>query len=232
MHLVMWDTSGQERFRSIILPYLKDALVVIVVIKCDKGVPDFEHRENWLTEIKTQCPDARVIFAMNQFGDPKWEPDEEFEEMTERIKLDGVKFIGYFKINTANGDGCQNLFEKVIECALGQSLKPRKPFESPDFSSAGTSPATEEESLGGSHPLFWPGIAGSAMGTSPAAEEKSRGGSHPLFWPGIAWSAILISAVFFSIFKRSPRQTTQRNPLPHAKAQKFASRSLELVTQD
>ena len=59
--LQIWDTIGQENFRSITKIFYRNTHAVILCYSIGDR-QSFEHLESWLKEIRTQCPPDVAIY--------------------------------------------------------------------------------------------------------------------------------------------------------------------------
>ena len=59
--LQIWDTAGQEKFKSIVGNYYKDAQCAIVVYDITSS-ESFEGAKNWVTEVQATAPENVMIF--------------------------------------------------------------------------------------------------------------------------------------------------------------------------
>ena len=65
MKLQIWDTAGQECFRSITKIFYRGAHVVILSYSILQGA-SFENLTSWLKEVRTQCfPDVMLFLLGN-----------------------------------------------------------------------------------------------------------------------------------------------------------------------
>lgn len=58
--LQIWDTAGQEKYRTITTMYYKGAHGIILAFSCDDHV-SFENVENWLKQIKQNTVENVVV---------------------------------------------------------------------------------------------------------------------------------------------------------------------------
>ena len=62
--LQIWDTCGQEVYRSLISSFFRSASLAIVVYSIDTE-DSFNNIEKWLNDIKTQSnPDIKIFFSL------------------------------------------------------------------------------------------------------------------------------------------------------------------------
>ena len=106
----IWDTVGQERFRSMAKIFYKDAKVIIFVYDITSR-KSFDALQNfWYNEIKTNCNEAPLIALVGNkndlYGDQKVEPSEA------RDFADNIGAI--FQLTSAKkNDGISNLFDNI-----------------------------------------------------------------------------------------------------------------------
>lgn len=66
IRLIMWDTAGSERFKSLIPSYIKNANAIILAYDLTSK-SSFQSLEKWLADIKDKAPsNAYVIIAGNK----------------------------------------------------------------------------------------------------------------------------------------------------------------------
>ena len=105
--LQIWDTCGQEVYRSLISSFYRSASLAIVVYSIDNE-ESFTHIEKWLNDIKTQSNPNVKIFLIGNKAD--------LEEKREVTKEAGEKFfndhnISFFTETSAKtGLNVQNVF--------------------------------------------------------------------------------------------------------------------------
>ena len=59
----IWDTAGQEQFRSLTNIFIKDSKIVIIVYDITNR-KSFENIINWHNEIKNNAPEDSVLFLV------------------------------------------------------------------------------------------------------------------------------------------------------------------------
>lgn len=100
--LQLWDTAGQEKFRSITRQYYNKAHAIFLVFDLTKH-NTFEHLEVWLTEIASHTTDDIIIILVANKSDiPVSEhavSQEEIIAFTNRHRIDKY-FITSAKENT------------------------------------------------------------------------------------------------------------------------------------
>ena len=118
--LQIWDTCGQEAYRSLINSFYRNSSLAILVYSID-NMKTFSNLEIWLNEIKTQSnPDIKIILIGNKV---------DLEDIREVSKEQGEKFCSdhnlcYFMETSAKtGFNAQNLFKKAGSILYEEHLK-------------------------------------------------------------------------------------------------------------
>jgi small GTP-binding protein len=87
--LYIWDTAGQDRFRSITRNYYKGADGIILIYDITKK-DTFENVRNWINNIKDEAPDRVVLILVgNKVDDERNRvvPKSEGEEIAKEFNL-------------------------------------------------------------------------------------------------------------------------------------------------
>jgi small GTP-binding protein len=106
----IWDTAGQEKYRSMAKIFYKDAKAVILVYDITNKKSFEEMRDFWYEQVK-QNGDSDVIIAIagnkRDLYEEKQVSDEEGEEFAKKVK-------GIFASTSAKNDsGIQALFDNI-----------------------------------------------------------------------------------------------------------------------
>ena len=106
----IWDTAGQEKYRSINKIFYQDAAVVILVYDITRK-DSFEALKNyWYTEVKDNSP-KNVIIVISANKSDLYEYEEvsntEVEEFAKEIN------VIYKQTSALNGTGIKDLFESI-----------------------------------------------------------------------------------------------------------------------
>ena len=81
--LQIWDTCGQEIYKSLISNFYRNSSLAIIVYSIDSK-ESFEHAEAWLNELKNQAnPDVRIFLVGNK---------ADLEESRQVSKEEGIKY--------------------------------------------------------------------------------------------------------------------------------------------
>lgn len=110
IRLQIWDTCGQEEYRSLIQNFYRNASLAILVYSIDKRT-SFENLEVWLNEIKGRgSPDVKIFLVGNK---------NDLSENREVSNEEGQKFYEDHKLNlfietsAKSGENVQELFKKA-----------------------------------------------------------------------------------------------------------------------
>ena len=117
--LIIWDSGGQERFRSAAIKILKTVKKVIIVFDITNR-KSFDDIENWLEIIKEKFNDPVIILFGNKVDVKK----EEWKVTEEEINLFCTKKkLKYFGTSAKNNNGIKEgfsylaniIFERVVK---------------------------------------------------------------------------------------------------------------------
>ncbi len=124
--LQIWDTAGQENFRSMVHVFYKGAHTVILVYDITRR-DSFERLEDWLTEImENASAGAKVALVGSQ---------KDREDMREVATEVGEAFArkhglaAFLETSAKTGEGITELFEQIVSllCAdRGTAVAPTK----------------------------------------------------------------------------------------------------------
>lgn len=105
--LQIWDTAGQDRFRSITNAYYRGANCIFLVFS-QADHASFEHLDLWLKNVDDHAPDnvLRVLVG-NKSDLPSSITQDEIIKRTD-------KGICYFNTSAKTGSGVNQLFDYVV----------------------------------------------------------------------------------------------------------------------
>ena len=109
VNINIWDTAGQEKYRSLVPMYSRNASSAIIVF--DLSLPNgFESVKDWYSSVKTSVPEeCKIVVACNKSDLPiAIETDKAFAWVNEN-KLQ-MTFV-----SAKTGDGIEQLFQAVVE---------------------------------------------------------------------------------------------------------------------
>ena len=107
----IWDTAGQESFRSITRAYYKNSVCAFIVYDITKR-ETFENVQIWLEDIKNQCPETVLLFLVGNKLDLENERQISYEEGENFAQKNNMYF---FETSAKTGANIENLFLKSVE---------------------------------------------------------------------------------------------------------------------
>ena len=118
-HLLVWDTSGQEKFRSLNQIFYRDAIIVILVYDITSRKTFTELEAYWIKQIKETCPAETVICVVGNKADLFQKQEVTEDEGRNFAK----KYDAIFALTSCfNGDGVKELFDEAAERAILRKL--------------------------------------------------------------------------------------------------------------
>ena len=118
--LQIWDTCGQEVYRSLINSFYRNSSLAILVYSIDNK-NSFKHLEEWLNDIKSQAnPDIKIFLIGNK---------ADLEDNRVISKDEGEKFCSdhqlslFLETSAKTGFNAQNLFMKAGIVLYQEHLK-------------------------------------------------------------------------------------------------------------
>lgn len=110
--LLVWDTAGQEKFKSITKRYYKGANGVLLVYDVT-SMKSFEHLGYWLNELKSyeKFEEVYVVIIGNKIDNIR-DRAVPFEEGEKFAKENNLK---YFEVSAKTKDGIDCLFNDIIQ---------------------------------------------------------------------------------------------------------------------
>ena len=109
--LQIWDTCGQEIYKSLISNFYRNSSLAVLVYAIDNK-ESFTHVENWLNDLKSQASEDVRIFLVGNKADLE-EERKITREQGEKYKLD--QHLDYFMETSAKTG--QNARNVLIEAA-------------------------------------------------------------------------------------------------------------------
>lgn len=105
--LNLWDTAGQEKYRSLVPMYSRGASIAIIVFDVSSS-NSFDNLKRWITEVRQDAPEnCKIVIAGNK-------EDMEFaiekEEILSWATENGHKVIF---VSALTGSGIKELFQYV-----------------------------------------------------------------------------------------------------------------------
>ena len=109
--LQIWDTAGQDRFRSITKNFYRGSHGIILIYDVT-SLKTFENIKSWVTQIHEEISDKVVIYLVGN----KVDKEEERKVSTaEGKKLADELGLPFTETSAKTGDNIENLFSDMIE---------------------------------------------------------------------------------------------------------------------
>ena len=104
----IWDTAGQENFRSITRAYYKNSVCAMVVYDIT-NLESFQHVQNWIEDIQNQSPKTVTIVLIGNKIDLEDKRVISYDEGNEFAIKNGIIFA---ETSAKTGDGIEDIFMK------------------------------------------------------------------------------------------------------------------------
>jgi small GTP-binding protein len=104
----IWDTAGQENFRSITRAYYKNSVCAMVVYDIT-SLDSFHHVQNWIEDIRNQSPKTVLIILIGNKIDLEEKRVVSYDEGSEFAIRNGIIFA---ETSAKTGDGIEEIFLK------------------------------------------------------------------------------------------------------------------------
>ena len=109
--LQIWDTAGQDRFRSITKNYYKGSHGIILIYDIT-SISTFENVKSWVSQIHEEISDKVVIYLVANKIDMEEERKIKKEEGIQLAEELGVPFI---ETSAKTGENIDDIFNDIIE---------------------------------------------------------------------------------------------------------------------
>ena len=124
--LQIWDTCGQELYRSLITNFYRNSSLAIMVYAINSK-ESFENIEMWLRELRTHSnPDAKVFLIGNKID---LENDRQVTKEQGELFCKENKINGFMEASAKTGINSQNIFIKAAETLYEDYIKYEKKKE-------------------------------------------------------------------------------------------------------
>lgn len=115
----IWDTAGQEKYRSLVPMYTRSAAAALIVFDLsDKK--SFEEVKIWVNDVKQEMPDDCVIFVVGNKSDLPI--DIKRDEAFDWSQKENVQMMF---VSALNGNGIDDLFNSVVNTISAIKAKPQ-----------------------------------------------------------------------------------------------------------
>jgi Ras-related protein Rab-2A len=127
--LQIWDTCGQEVYRSLISSFYRNSSLAIIVYAID-NLESFNNIENWLNELKIKGnPDISIILVGNKLD------LEDKRQITKEMNSDfcdnhNIRY--FFETSAKTGFNAKNVFIEAAKILYEEHLKLKDRISRPD----------------------------------------------------------------------------------------------------
>ncbi len=125
MRLQIWDSAGQERFRSLIPSYIRDSSVAVVVYDIS-NVASFANVSRWIADVRNERGSDVVIMLVGNKTDLTGKRQVSTEEGERKATEEGALFI---ETSARASHNIKALFKKLAT-ALPGSVPPQSSGDS------------------------------------------------------------------------------------------------------
>ena len=118
--LQIWDTCGQEIYRSLITNFYRSSSLAIIVYSIDQK-ESFKDLDVWIKELKANnSPDTKLMLVGNKL-DLADKREVSYEEGKEYA--DDYGFIDFFETSAKTGENIKNMFIKAATILYEEHIK-------------------------------------------------------------------------------------------------------------
>ena len=107
LRLQIWDTAGQENYRSITRAYYKNSACALLVYDISNR-ESFEHISNWIEDCLAQSPKSVFMVLVGNKSDLTEERKVTYQEGEEMAKNNKIMF---FETSAKTGENVDKIFE-------------------------------------------------------------------------------------------------------------------------
>ena len=141
--LQIWDTCGQEIYKSLVSSFYRNSSLAIIVFSIDSQ-ESFSHVQNWLQEIRRQneSPDTRFFLVGNKI-DLENQREVSKEAIENFIKENN--FDLYIEASAKTGENVKNIFIEAAKLLYEDHYKNKEKKEEKEKENDGEEEEEEEE---------------------------------------------------------------------------------------
>jgi small GTP-binding protein len=133
--LQIWDTCGQEVYKSLISNFYKNSSLALIIYAIN-NLDSFRHAETWLNDLKSQAnPNVKVFLVGNKsdLEDQRVVSKEEAEQFKEEKYLD--KFM---ETSAKTGENARNVLLEAAKLLYKDYLKNKRELDAEEKDQKGT----------------------------------------------------------------------------------------------
>ena len=124
--LHLWDTAGQETFRTLSLNYCKTADVIVIVYDITNKTSFDNIQEKWLEPARKQATKDAVYFLVGNKTDME---EKRVVSQGEAQALAVEKGMIFLEVSAKTGDNIDELFEAIAKVCAENDIKTPPPSE-------------------------------------------------------------------------------------------------------
>ena len=111
----IFDTAGQDRFRTIVKQYYQGSDIILIVFALDQ-LTSGDEIKYWMSQIQDKVNLDDITIGLcgnkNDLNDSFMTKDKDVEKLWESFQIKNK--LRYFKTSALNGDGVDEMFNKLI----------------------------------------------------------------------------------------------------------------------
>ncbi|ELP87800.1 GTP-binding protein ypt5, putative [Entamoeba invadens IP1] len=115
--LRIWDTCGQEMFRSVVPMYFRNSSCVLLVFDIN-NMESFKGMNSWLSVALSSAPEETPVVVLGTKSDL-------YHAVPDSIINDFVKPRGYyyFEVSSKTNEGVKEAFDEIFKVALARQVR-------------------------------------------------------------------------------------------------------------
>lgn len=118
--LQVWDTAGQENFRSMIRVFYKGSHAAFLVYDLTKR-ESFEKLTDWVSDVKENAlPEVKIMLVGNRKDEEK---NREVQEITAKEFMQKCQLVGFKETSAKTGEGVLDMFVEIAKMLYLDSEK-------------------------------------------------------------------------------------------------------------
>ena len=120
VRLNIWDTAGQEKFRSLGRNFYKDAYIICIIYDITNKKSFQNIKEVWYPEIEKHGEKYKILAIVGNKCDLYEDEEVEEKEVNDFSNQIGAK---YFLISAKNGEAIEEMFKTLANLYLNPDFK-------------------------------------------------------------------------------------------------------------
>jgi len=117
INMSIWDTAGQDQFRTILPVYFRGSDYVIIVFDIT-SIDTYNAIENWAKLIKDTAPPYVKFSILGNKSDLDHKRTVDVDQVQQLVSLIGAQ--NYYEVSAKNGDGIDDFINYLAQC-LGEA---------------------------------------------------------------------------------------------------------------